>query len=204
MKSNVLTDNQRQILPLIREFSNNFGLVGGTAIAFHLGHRRSIDFDLFSYNTFPILSIRNKINQFFKIEQTLSQGEGELTVIVNGVKLTLFHFPYKIDFNTSFEDVIKIPDLLTLASMKAFALGKRAKWKDYVDLFFITKKFSLKQIVEKTIQLFGNEFNEKLFRVQLSYFKDVDYSEKVEYMDGFEIPNEEIKKSLEKISLINI
>jgi len=201
MQSNVLTGEQRQLLPLIRTFSNNFGLVGGTAIAFHLTHRRSIDFDLFSYKTFSTLSIRNKINQFFKIEQTLSQGEGELTVIVNKVKLTFFHFPYNIVFNTQFEDVIKIPDLLTLASMKAFALGKRAKWKDYVDLFFITKQFSLKEIVDQSIKLFGNEFNEKLFRVQLSYFDDVDYSEKVEYMEGFQIPDDEIKLLLEKISL---
>ena len=204
MQSNVLTDKQRQILPLIHKFSNNFGLVGGTAIAFHLGHRRSIDFDLFSNKNFSAPPIRNKINQFFKIEQTLSQGEGELTVIVNSVKLTLFHFPYNINFDISFEGIIKVPDLLTLAAMKAFALGKQAKWKDYVDLFFITKQFSLKQIVDKTTQLFGNEFNEKLFRVQLAYFDDVDYTEKVEYMDGFQISDDEIKKSLEKISLINI
>lgn len=204
MQTEILTEKQRQLLPLIQEFSKNFGLVGGTAIAFHLAHRRSIDFDLFSLNTFSVLTLRNKINQFFKIEQTLSQGEGELTIVINGVKLTLFHFPYKIDFNTPFEGVIKIPDLLTLASMKAFALGKRAKWKDYVDLFFITKKISLQQIVEKSFQLFGNEFNEKLFRVQLSFFDDVDYSEKVEYMKGLEILDEEIKKTLEKISLVSI
>ena len=203
MRFNILTGEQRQLLPLIQMFANNFGLVGGTAIAFHLAHRRSIDFDLFSYDTFSTISIRNKVNKFFKIEQTLSQGEGELTVMVNKVKLTLFHFPYHIEFNTQFEDIIRIPDLLTLASMKAFALGKRAKWKDYVDLFFITKQFSLKQIIDKSFKLFGNEFNEKLFRVQLSYFDDVDYSEEVEYMKGFQIPDNEIKRSLEKISLIN-
>jgi len=85
--------------------------------------------------------------------------------------------------------------------MKAFALGQRAKWKDYVDLYFISKKYSLQQIVKKAEKLFGAEFNEKLFRVQLSYFNDVDYSEEVEYMDGFQISDIEVKKSLEKISL---
>jgi len=201
MQYNILTFSQRQILPLIQTFSNNFGLVGGTAIAYHLGHRRSIDFDLFSYNTFSTISIRNKVNKFFQIEQTLSQGEGELTVIVNKAKLTLFLFPYKIEYSDRFEDVINIPDLLTLSAMKAFALGKRAKWKNYVDLFFIAKKFNLKQIVDKSFELFGNEFNEKLFRVQLAYFDDVDYSEEVEYMEGFEVPDEEVKNFLIKISM---
>ena len=201
MYPNILTSKQEQILPLIKLFSKDFGLVGGTAIAYYLGHRRSIDFDLFSPKTFSILSARNKINKFFKIEQTLVQGDGELTVMANNVKLTLFNFPYHIEYNSKFENIIKIPDLLTLAAMKAFALGKRAKWKDYVDLYFISKKYSLQQIVKKAEQLFGAEFNEKLFRVQLSYFNDVDYSEEVEYMDGFQISDIEVKKSLEKISL---
>ena len=201
MHPDILTPNQLQILPLIKTFSKDFGLVGGTAIAYYLGHRRSIDFDLFSPKTFSILSARNKINKLFKIEQTLVQGDGELTVMVNNVKLTLFNFPYHITYDSQFENIIKIPDLLTLAAMKAFALGQRAKWKDYVDLYFITKKYSLAQIIKKTIELFGNEFNEKLFRVQLAYFDDVDYSEEVEYMEGFQIPDSEVKKSLEKISL---
>ena len=201
MHSDILTPPQKQLLPLIQSFSDRFGLVGGTAIAYHLGHRRSIDFDLFTYKGFSSIPVRNKINNFFPIESILIQGEGELTVIANKVKLTFFHFPYKIDFNAQFENVIKMPDLLTLASMKAFALGQRAKWKDYVDLYFISKKYSLQQIVNKSEQLFGNEFNEKLFRVQLAYFDDVDYSEEVEYMEGFQIPDSEVKKSLEKISL---
>jgi len=201
MYPNILTSKQEQILPLIKLFSKDFGLVGGTAIAYYLGHRRSIDFDLFSPKTFSILSARNKINKFFKIEQTLVQGDGELTVMANNVKLTLFNFPYHIEYNSKFESIIKIPDLLTLAAMKAFALGKRAKWKDYVDLYFISKKYSLQQIVKKAEQLFGAEFNEKLFRVQLAYFEDVDYSEEVEYMEGFQTSDTEIKKSLEKISL---
>ena len=201
MYPNILTSKQEQILPLIKLFSKDFGLVGGTAIAYYLGHRRSIDFDLFSPKTFSILSARNKINNLFKIEQTLVQGDSELTVMANNVKLTLFNFPYHIEYNSKFESIIKIPDLLTLAAMKAFALGKRAKWKDYVDLYFISKKYSLQQIVKKAEKLFGAEFNEKLFRVQLSYFNDVDYSEEVEYMDGFQISDIEVKKSLEKISL---
>ena len=42
-----------------------------------------------------------------------------------------------------------------------------------------------------------------LIRTFSNSFNDVDYSEKVEYMEGFQIPDDEIKKSLEKISLIN-
>jgi len=86
--------------------------------------------------------------------------------------------------------------------MKAFALGQRAKWKDYVDLYFIMKDFhTCKEIAKKAEELFGGEFNEKLFRIQLAYLDDVNYDEKVEYLLGFEVDDEVVKKALIEFSL---
>jgi len=71
--------------------------------------------------------------------------------------------------------------------MKAYALGRRAKWKDYVDLYFIMKYYrGIKKVIKKAKNIFGNEFNEKMFRVELAYFKDIDFSEKIIYLKGFE------------------
>ena len=201
MNKQILNNDQEQLLPFIKLFSSDFYLVGGTAIAFHLGHRRSIDFDLFSDNTFDPMIIRNKIMQEKTIDHTFSQGSGELTVLINKVKVTFFHYPFIIQRNIIFEQKLSFPDLITLAAMKAFALGRRAKWKDYVDLYFIFQKHSFQELIEKTDSIYKSEFNEKLFRTQLSYFGDIDYSEQIEYMTGFEKKDEEIKKYLEKISL---
>jgi hypothetical protein len=52
MHRDILSENQIRLLPLIKTYSTDFGLVGGTAIALHLGHRRSIDFDLFTDKDF--------------------------------------------------------------------------------------------------------------------------------------------------------
>ncbi len=80
--------------------------------------------------------------------------------------------------------------------MKAYALGGRAKWKDYVDLYFIMRDhYTLKEISGKAKEIFKTFFNEKLFREQLSYFKDIDHSEKVEYV-GEEVKDEVIEKGL--------
>lgn len=123
-------------------------MAGGTALALQIGHRRSIDFDLFS------------------------------------------------------EQEFKMPDILTLAALKAYALGRRAKWKDYVDLYIILKNFySLPQIINRARQIFNHSFNEKIFRTQLIYFKDIDYSEKVIYQPGYKISDAKIKKFLTEISL---
>lgn len=201
MNRQILNTDQEQLLPLIQTFSSSYYLVGGTAIAFHLGHRRSIDFDLFTDSSFDPMIIRSRLIKSTPIDHTFSQGEGELTVLVNRVKVTFFHYPFSIKRNVIFEGIIQLPDLITLGAMKAFALGRRAKWKDYVDLYFIFQKYSFQDLIDKTNDIFKAEFNEKLFRTQLGYFDDVDYTEQIEYMPGFEKKNEDIKSFLEKISL---
>ena len=201
MHKEILIESQLELLPLVKSFSASFGLVGGTAVALHLGHRRSIDFDLFIDKEFSSKSIREKIKRNWSIQTVIVDEHGEFTLVVNNVKLTFFRFPYKINYSGQFEDIIKIPDVITLAAMKAFALGRRAKWKDYVDIFFVLKSYAFEEIARKAKELFGPEFNERLFREQLSYYKDVDYSEAVEFMGGREVSNNEIQQSLTELSL---
>ncbi len=69
-------------------------------------------------------------------------------------------------------------------------------WKDYIDLYFIIKQLGLNIVINEANRLFGNEFNEKRFRAQLSYFEDVDYSEEVEFMEGFEVEIKNVKQFL--------
>ncbi|MBU3978662.1 nucleotidyl transferase AbiEii/AbiGii toxin family protein [Patescibacteria group bacterium] len=202
MHREILTEIQSNLLPTVKLFSKKFGLVGGTAIALHLGHRESLDFDLFSFNGFNNYSIRAKITEKVAIDAVLVNKKGEYTFLIGGVKFTFFQFPYKINFSESLDDIIKLPDILTLAAMKAFALGRRAKWKDYVDLYFILKgSRTVSEITIKGVEIFGNEFNEKIFRTQLAYFEDIDYSEEIIYKKGFSIADEIIRKALIEFSL---
>ena len=205
MHDEILTKEQVELLPLVAKFQRSFGLVGGTAIALQIGHRESIDFDLFTLKDkgFKNNDIKRKITERKSIDKTIVDKLGELTVLIKGVKFTFFHYPFEqVQFNEKIEDVIKMPDLLTLAAMKAHALGQRAKWKDYVDLYFILKDFhTISEIIKKTNNLFRNEFNEKMFRVQLGYFKDISYAEEVVYKEGFEVDSEIIKKALIEASL---
>jgi len=198
----VLTREQQALLPLVASFSGEFGLVGGTAMALHIGHRFSIDFDLFSGNEFENFKIRKRILKLKKIDRVLRDETGQYTLIVDGVRLTFFQYPFPIRFNKKLDDVIKLPDLLTLAAMKAYALGRRAKWKDYVDLYFVMERYhGISKIVKRAKQIFGTEFNEKMFRSQLAYFKDIDYSEKIIYVKEFETKDNVIRKSLINFSL---
>ena len=202
MHKEILAEAQVKLLPIIKLFSGKFGLAGGTAIALHLGHRESLDFDLFSFDGFNNYSITKEITKNMVIDTVLVDEKGEYTFLIDGVKLTFLQFPYKINFSESFDNIVKLPDILTLAAMKAFALGRRAKWKDYVDLYFILKKnHTVSEIAIKGAEIFGSHFNEKIFRTQLAYFEDIDYSEEIVYKEEFSTDDETIKKALVEFSL---
>ncbi len=202
MHSEILSEKQVEFLEFLKNFSGDFGLVGGTAIALQIGHRQSIDFDLASLLEIKTQSIRKKILEFGKIEAVLVDNQDEYTLIVDGIKFTFFNYPFPIKFTQDLNGIISMPDIVTLSAMKAYALGRRAKWKDYVDLYFIAEKLgSVEPIIEKAKEIFGVEFNEKNFRVQLAYFEDIDYSEKVIFMKNFEIEDEKIKNKLLEYSV---
>ncbi|MEK7527846.1 MAG: nucleotidyl transferase AbiEii/AbiGii toxin family protein [Patescibacteria group bacterium] len=201
MYPNILVKTQTDLLPLVKIFSSSFYLVGGTALALQLGHRRSIDFDLFTDKSFDSLRIRSDIKQGHTINRILIETRTEFTLLVDNVKMTFYGYPYPIEHQVNFNDIISLPDPLTIAAMKAFALGRRAKWKDYVDLFFIFQSFSLKELIVKAISIYKNEFDEKLFREQLAYYQDLDYSESVEYLPGFDVDDETIRQKLIAVSL---
>lgn len=198
----IFVKNQLPLLPLMEKFGKDFILVGGTAIALQLGHRHSIDFDMFSYEELNTNGIKNKILKFHKIDKTYRREKEEYTLIINGVKITFYNFRYKIEAPVILDRLIRLPDLLTLAAMKAFALGQRSKWKDYVDLYFILKDhFNIDQISKKARELFDGEFNARIFREALAYFDDVNYEDRVVFLPGFETPEKVIKKALVEFSL---
>lgn len=200
MHTEILSPDQKQLLQLLKSFKSQYYLVGGTAIALYLGHRQSIDFDLFTEKEINYRNIENhlKRNQI-NIERVFQRTIDEFTSICNGVKLSFVSFPFPIRAIENFDNIIKIPNLLTLAAMKAYALGRRAKWKDYVDLHFIIRDhFSIELISNEAEKIFQGSFNSRLFREQLIWFEGIDYSEEVEFINDYEVSKEEVKMFLLK------
>ncbi len=198
----ILSEQQKALTPLLHTFQGDFMLVGGTALALQLGHRESIDFDLFTLKPFSQNSLRKEIISFGKTINTLVESPEEYTVQIDGVKITFLEYPFPITATVSWENVISVSDMKTIASMKAYALGRRAKWKDYVDLYFVMKNgITLGDIVKKAEEIFKGEFNEKNFRTQLAYFDDIDHTESVIFRPGFEVADVVIQDELTRLSL---
>jgi len=199
----ILSQEQKDILPDIQDINKNFLLVGGTAIALHLGHRKSIDFDFFSDQEFDMDSLKNQLRKNLSFDKILIDKANEFTFISKGVKITYLYYPFPIKGNlTQAEHNLQLPDITTLLAMKIYALSRRSKWKDYVDIYFGLKHMTLDEIITKAKTIFGTELNEKIIRTQLAYFKDIDYTEEVIYMSGHNTSKENIQNHLTEISLI--
>ena len=200
MHLEILNKEQKELLPILSQFKREYYLVGGTAIALHIGHRESIDFDLFKEKDIRKKDVYTKLKD---LDYKVSFADyNQINMLSNGVKITFFSFPYHVPLNSELKGFLKMPDLLTLGAMKAFALGRRSKWKDYLDLYFILKfHYSFKEVAAKAKEIFKEEFIEKQFIAQLGYFKGINYSEEVTFLIPNPPSDEEVKKFLSDISL---
>ena len=66
LKLNIFDNNRKELLPLLKEFKNEFYLAGGTALALQLGHRISVDFDFFALDDFNLNSLQKKLIRYLK------------------------------------------------------------------------------------------------------------------------------------------
>ncbi|BFT94842.1 hypothetical protein MNSC_08500 [Minisyncoccus archaeophilus] len=88
MHLEILNEQQVKLLPILKSFNKDFCLVGDTAIALHIGHRKSVDFDLFSFKSINGLSIQRKVLQAKRnIERVFVDEQGEFTVLIDGSRL---------------------------------------------------------------------------------------------------------------------
>lgn len=202
MHSEILNDRQTELLPLLAQFRREYYLVEGTAIALYLGHRRSIDFDLFKPSAINHKRNLDKIADASFPHTVTRRVAEQMNLIVNDVKLTFFQYPFPVEPTAKFETYFRLPSLLQLAAMKAYALGRRSKWKDYVDLYFLLRDhFTIADITDCATRLFGELFSEKMFRSQLCYFDDIDYTEAVDWLIPNPPTDDEIKQTLTDIAV---
>lgn len=202
MHSEILNDRQAELLPLMAQFRREYYLVGDTAIALYLGHRSSIDFDLFKPSAINHKRNLDKIAAASFPHTVTRRVAEQMNLIVNDVKLTFFQYPFPVEPTAKFETYFRLPSLLQLAAMKAYALGRRSKFKDYVDLYFLLRDhFTIADITACATRLFGELFSEKMFRSQLCYFDDVDYAEAVDWLTPNPPTDDEIKQTLTEIAV---
>lgn len=174
MHKETLSKKTRIVLEKIVPVTTPFYLAGGTALALLLGHRISVDLDFFSKDAFSVSLLVDQLNVLgdLKIED---QSESTFNGSLDGVKISFFHYPYPLLFSTIEYNGVSLADERDIAAMKIEAISGRGSKKDFVDLFVLLQKYSLKELLlffHKKYEKFN--YNKLHILKSLSYFYDAD------------------------------
>lgn len=175
----VLDEKRKEVFDVLEDLSfiDNFELSGGTALALQMGHRISVDFDFFCAN-FLDRDFGVKIEKELKNNniEILINNDEELTLLIDKVKVTFLYYPFARVLPLVNLKGLKALSIPEIAATKAYTIGRRREYKDYVDLYFMLKdkKVTLNEILELCEKKYGTKFNSRLFLEQLVFDKDVE------------------------------
>jgi len=163
----------REIGPLLRE--RDAYLVGGTALALQLGHRRSVDLDFFHYGELdePEQLVR-EIREAGIPVRTKDVSVKAIHGTVRGVKLTVMHYDHLRLRRTVRCAALncEIAAIDDLAAMKLSAAWSRAARKDFVDLWAILRSGkSLRSLLNCYQRKFDMEDCRKVVQQLLNFDK---------------------------------
>jgi hypothetical protein len=177
----ILPAPQRALWNELSEVSREFVLYGGTALALHLAHRNSADFDLFGSRALDLAQIEQGIS-FLKGANIIQRDKNTLSVIVDRggpVKVSFFGVPNLPRLSAAVvakDNGLGIASLLDLAGTKASVVQVRAEAKDYIDIdaLITAGKVDLPLALSAAQQLYGSTFNPQITLKALSFFDDGD------------------------------
>lgn len=151
-----------------------FYLAGGTALAVHLGHRKSIDLDFFSQEDFSTPEIKRQLSQIAKIV-LLGEADGTLHVTVDLVMVSFLHYRYGLLYPPIMFEGLAIADKRDIAAMKLDAVSSRGSRKDFIDIYELLKQHTLAELIDFFEKKYaGIKYNMLHILKSLVYFDDAD------------------------------
>ncbi|MCC5931159.1 MAG: nucleotidyl transferase AbiEii/AbiGii toxin family protein [Cyclobacteriaceae bacterium] len=157
---------------MLNDAIKNARLVGGTALALHIGHRKSIDLDLFGelnmdvFNTgYPFGNDVQAVN--------IRNTQNIKIFIINNIKVDIVNYTYPWLEDQYMEDDIRLATLSDISAMKLAAVTGRGTKKDFIDISFLLDSISLKNMMANYLKKYhdGSEF---MVLKSLTYFADAE------------------------------
>lgn len=194
------------------EIFKNFNLVGGTCLSLQLGHRRSIDIDLFTdmeYGTMNTIAIKEFLQEKFQYVENLesfdTQALGYSIRIGHSrndsVKVDFF-YTEKFIFPIHHIDGINFADIREIAAMKIKAITQyEPRQKDFWDIYELTNIYTLKEMIRWSIKRDEWSINEK--EIEAGFQRITEVKECIEGIDcyrgyAWELISLDLKKMAEK------
>lgn len=174
---------------------SGFYLAGGTSLALQIGHRGSVDLDLFGNRPFEAPEILEELSGLAPLS-VMSQSKNILVLNVQEVKVDFVNYRYPILEKPVVAEGVRMLSLADIGAMKLAAIAGRGRKRDYYDLHFLLRRFSLDDLMSFYLKKFddGSEF---MVARSMVYFDDADQDEDIKLL-GRKVKWETVKKSIQE------
>jgi Nucleotidyl transferase AbiEii toxin, Type IV TA system len=173
-------------LDLIKRLSadekfNDFNLVGGTALALQIGHRISVDIDLFAKSEFDSLKMADYLEDKYKAVEVQTSRSG-VFCFVDGIKIDMLTHDYNWLAPPSTIENIRLASLDDIAAMKVHAIvNSGARLRDFADMYFILEHRNLDQVLKAYINKYPNSSTE-IAKLGLLYYNQISTKTDINYI----------------------
>jgi len=178
-----------------KEYLKGFYLVGGTALALQIGHRLSVDLDLFSNFSFDTAYLLENLSSDFDFKLYFS-ANNTLKGSIEGVKIDILahRYPYVcsplVIENIS---IISIPDIIAMKLNAISISGQRIK--DFIDIYYLLKSYTIDDMLRFYKTKYA-AFNEVNVLKSLIWFEDIDYSDMPVLLENPKLKWSEVSKKI--------
>lgn len=202
MYTQTLPKKTKEILEKIKtiDLLDDFYLTGGTALALQIGHRESIDLDFFTHKDFSPQTLQIQLEKIGRLEN-LSLEKGTLNCFLENTQIQFLHYPYNMLEGKIAWEGIYLSSVLDISCTKIITISQRGSKKDFIDLYFVLKKYDLPFLFTKLKEKYPQTgYNEIHLLKSLVYFEDAQHQPlpKMHVKIDWEEVKEDIKNKVRK------
>jgi len=163
---------------------SDFKLAGGTSLALYLGHRISIDFALFTEKSFDAATVERHLIEMYDFKGDFLE-RNTIKGSINNVKVDCITHNYPNVYESLItKEGIRLYGIKDIAAMKLSAIADDGtRLKDFIDIAYLSTKLSLSAMLKAYQQKYRNSNPIRPLK-GLTYFKDVNFSEPIQVIQG--------------------
>lgn len=158
----ILPAGQRALWDRLGAIPDDFVLYGGTALALHLGHRESLDFDFFSASGFEPSELLRQLRHLGRPEEIRRMAADNLAMVVDGVQLSFFgglDLQAVAEPSLASDNGLVVASVFDLGGTKLKAILDRSEWKDYADIgALLDHRHALADLIGYATTVFERQF----------------------------------------------
>jgi predicted nucleotidyltransferase component of viral defense system len=183
-----------------KEYLKGFYLVGGTALALKMGHRKSVDLDLFSNFSFDTNQLLENLSADFPFKLLFS-ANNTLKGSINQVQVDILAHRYPLVAEPVIIENISMLSNEDIAAMKLNAIsvsGQRVK--DFIDIYYLLRTYTVEEMTEFYKKKYS-QYNDANVLKSLCWFDDIDLSDWPVLLESPQLNWKTVKNSIEKATL---